>query len=229
MDMSISIENFVKIIYTQEKHPEPDTKLSTVAGLLNISKAAATDMARKLDAKKLVYYTKYKPLTLTPKGNELALEMIRKHRLWETFLYKTLNLSLHEIHRAAEHLEHSTSDFLANKIDDYLGHPAIDPHGDPIPDKKGQVSVGKNSIVLSMATSGTDYMVIRLFGSGEVFFDFCASNQIEPGAKIKVEKQYDSGKMTEITVNKRVIVINKEISNYIYVQKNNINQENKCQ
>lgn len=217
--MSISIENFVKTVYTQGKHPESDTKLSTLAGLLNITKAAATDMARKLDAKKLVYYTKYKPLNLTPKGNKLALNLIRKHRLWETFLYKTLNLSLHEIHSAAEHLEHATSDFLADKIYDYLDHPAIDPHGDPIPDKKGQISVSKNSIVISIAPSGANYMITRLFGSSEVFFDFCASNQIEPGAGIKVVKQYESGKMTEITVNNRIIVINKEISNYIYVQK----------
>lgn len=217
--MSISIENFVKTVYTQSKQPKPDTKLSTLADLLNITKAAATDMARKLDAKKLVYYTKYKPISLTTKGKDLALNMIRKHRLWETFLYETLNLSLHEIHKAAEHLEHSTSDFLADKIDDYLGHPAFDPHGDPIPDKKGQVSATPNNIVLSTAPYGSNYLITRLFGNNEFFFDFCDSNQIEPWVQIRVNKQYDSGRMTEIIVDNRIILINKEITNYIYVQK----------
>lgn len=97
--MTVSTENFVKTIYKQSKLSNVDARLSTIAGLLNISNAAATDMARKLNIKKLVNYTKYKPLTLTDKGLNLALNILRKHRLWESFLYKTLNLSLHEIHR----------------------------------------------------------------------------------------------------------------------------------
>lgn len=216
--MSISIENFVKTVYIQGKHPEADTKLSTLARLLNITKAAATDMARKLDAKKLVYYTKYKPLTLTPKGEELALKMIRKHRLWETFLYKTLNLSLHEIHRAAEHLEHSTSDFLADKIDKYLQNPSLDPHGDPIPNIKGNILLNTKSIVLSQAQSGKHYSICRLFSSDENFFNFCKSNKIEIGTNIKVEKQYSSENMTEIFTNDRTIVLNKNFADIIYVE-----------
>ena len=226
--MSVSVENFVKTVYAQDNHPESDTRLSTLAGMLNITKAAATDMARRLEARGLVYYVKYKPLTLTPKGVELALDMVRKHRLWETFLYKTLNLSLHEIHSVAEHLEHSTPNFLADKIDDYLNHPSFDPHGDPIPDKKGRIFADKNSIAIAAAVSGVNYVITRLYGGSEGFFDFCASNQIQPGAEIKVVKQYDAGKMTEIVVENRTIVLNKEISNFIYVEKDNIKPENIC-
>lgn len=216
--MSTSIENFVKIVYIQGKHPEADTKLSTLARLLNISKAAATDMARKLDAKNLVYYTKYKPITLTPKGNELALGTIRKHRLWETFLYKTLKLSLHEIHRAAEYLEHATSDFLADKIAEYLGNPQVDPHGDPIPGSKGDVLWDENSTVLSHAQPGDNYTISRLFSSNESFFHFCKGNQLEIGTPVKIERQYKTENMTEIRTNKRTLVLNKEIADNIYVR-----------
>jgi DtxR family transcriptional regulator, Mn-dependent transcriptional regulator len=136
--MSVSIENFIKAIYKQGIHSVADTRLSTIARLLSISNAAATDMARKLAKKGIVNYVKYKPLSLTEYGLNLALNVIRKHRLWESFLYKTLNLSLHEIHREAELLEHQTSDLLAEKIENYLGFPATDPHGDPIPALNGK-------------------------------------------------------------------------------------------
>jgi DtxR family Mn-dependent transcriptional regulator len=85
--MTVSVENFVKTIYIQGKISGGNTKLSTIAGLLSISKAAATDMARKMALKNLVNYTKYKPLALTSAGKKLALSVIRKHRLWGIFFY----------------------------------------------------------------------------------------------------------------------------------------------
>lgn len=216
--MSVSVENFVKTVYTQGKHPEADTKLSTLAGLLQITKAAATDMAQKLETKNLVVYTKYKPLSLTPQGDELALKVIRKHRLWETFLHQTLKLSLHDIHRAAEHLEHATPDFLTEKIDDYLGRPLFDPHGDPIPNMEGGILANEKSTALSQAEAGRAYIVSRLFSSDEAFFNFCQSNELEPGTIIQLEKQYGPGKMTEIFFNNRTIILNQEISDMIYVE-----------
>jgi len=84
--MTVSIENFIKAIYRQSRLPGRDTRLSTIAGLLDITNAAATDMARKLAKKNLVNYTKYKPLSLTENGLSMALNVIRKHRLWESFL-----------------------------------------------------------------------------------------------------------------------------------------------
>ena len=190
--MTVSVENFVKAIYNQSKLSTVDTRLSTLAGILSISNAAATDMARNLAAKGLANYTKYKPLTLTTLGNEIALNVIRKHRLWESFLHKTLNLSLHEIHREAEQLEHLTSDFLANEIDKYLGNPTTDPHGDPIPALNGKIETDGMLMRLSDATAGYMYQISRLFSSEKDFFDFCDSNRITIGSDVWVEKQYDS-------------------------------------
>jgi DtxR family Mn-dependent transcriptional regulator len=216
--MTISIENFVKTVYTQSVLFDANTKLSTIAGLLNISNAGATDMARKLAVKNLVNYTKYKPLTLTSSGNKLALGVIRKHRLWESFLHKTLNLSLHEIHQEAEHLEHLTSDFLADKIEQFLGNPATDPHGDPIPAVNGKLISDDSQLQLSKAKAGHTYEVSRLLSSDKDFFDFCSENQITLGSNIWVEKQYESNHMTEININKNKILLNAVFTNVIFVK-----------
>ncbi|UZR97722.1 metal-dependent transcriptional regulator [Chondrinema litorale] len=219
--MTVSIENFVKTIYNQSRLSVADTRISTLARLLNISNAAATDMARKLATKKLVNYTKYKPLTLTSTGNNLALNVIRKHRLWESFLYKTLNLSLHEIHKEAENLEHFTSDFLADKIEKYLDYPTTDPHGDPIPVLNEETVIDHSQILLSDANAGYEYEISRLFSSEKDFFDFCSSNHIAIGSTIWVEKQFNANKMTEIIINKNKILLNKDFTNIIYVKQLN--------
>ena len=219
--MTISIENFVKAVYKQSNLSGADTKLSTIAGMLNISNAAATDMARKLSGRQLVNYTKYKPLSLTATGNELALNVIRKHRLWESFLHQTLNLSLHEIHREAEALEHLTSDFLADKIDNFLGNPATDPHGDPIPENNGTEKTDESQQLLSEVNAGNSYEVCRLYSSEKDFFDFCSSNHIAIGASIWVEKQYESNKMTEIKIDQNKLLLNEMFTGVIYVKQMN--------
>ncbi len=216
--MSVSIENFVKVIYIQYQLTGSGTRPGTLARLLSITNAAATDMARKLSAKNLVNYTKYKELSLTPKGKKLALNIIRRHRIWESYLYNTLKLSLHEIHREAEELEHHASDFLIDKIYDFLGRPSKDPHGDPIPDKQGVISSGIHNKPLSEAKPQNVYEISRLSGSDKEFFDFCNSNHLNIGAKLEVKKQYLQNKMTEIEINRTKILLNEEFTNAIHVK-----------
>lgn len=217
--MSVSTENYIKHVYKQSQLPDPDTKLGTIAKLLNVTNAAATDMARKLAAKELINYTKYKQLSLTPKGKQLALNILRKHRLWETFLYKSLNLSLHEIHREAEMLEHQTSDFLADKIEAYLGNPVFDPHGDPIPDNKGKIATDASQVLLSEAPEGQEYKVGRIFSSDESILEFCESSNIKVGTTIKIEKRFERSNMTEIQIGTSSILLNKEFTDTIYLKK----------
>ncbi len=216
--MSISIENFVKAIYLQEQRIGEDTRPGTLAKLLNITNAATTDMARNLAQKQLVNYTKYQKLSLTPQGRALALNVLRKHRLWEAFLSKTLNLSLHEIHEEAERLEHSTSDFLADKIDEYLNYPAADPHGDPIPCTDGKETPDSDAIVLSEAEIDKEYIIVRLFSSNPDFFDFCASNDITIGTTVRVEKSFEEMKMIEVSIGEKQLLLNEEFTNIIYVE-----------
>ncbi|MGV8964043.1 MAG: iron dependent repressor, metal binding and dimerization domain protein [Candidatus Saccharimonadaceae bacterium] len=218
--MSISIENFVKTIYLQEQRMGEDTRTGTLAKLLNITNAATTDMARSLAQKDLVHYEKYQKLSLTPEGRKLALKILRKHRLWEAFLYKTLNLSLHEIHEEAERLEHLTSDFLADKIDSYLNFPTSDPHGDPIPCIDGSFKPESDSevIILSKAGIGRDYEIVRLFSSDPDFFDFCTSSHIIIGKTIRVIKIFEEMKMIEISIDEKSLLLNEEFTNIIYVK-----------
>ena len=217
-NISMSAENFMKVIFMHEQNDSYDTKPGSIAKALGITSAAATDMARNLSDKKLVRYEKYRQLELTPEGKKLALKVIRKHRLWETFLYRTFQMSLHEIHREAEMLEHQTTEFLAEKISSYLGDPEVDPHGDPIPGVDGEMEVEIGHIPLSIAEPETNYVITRLIGSDREFFDFCNRNDINVGARLTVEKQYTEHRMTEISLNQIRLLLNVDFSDFIYAK-----------
>lgn len=217
--VSVSAENFVKTIYRFEQGSRLDTRPGTIARQLGITSAAATDMARKLSQRKLIAYEKYKELKLTSEGERMALTLIRKHRLWETFLHRVLELDMHEIHREAEMLEHLTSDFLADKMARFLGNPTCDPHGDPIPDENGAIRSSEALVVLSDTESGQSYRISRLAGSDQEFFDFCRSNDLAIGTAIEVRKLYANTRMVEIEVNGAKLLLAKELTNIIYVSK----------
>ena len=219
--MSIAIENFVKAIYKNNKQDNHDTKPGNIAKKLGISNAAATDMAKKLAIKDLLHYEKYQELQLTEKGTKMALNVVRKHRLWESLLFKMFDMSLHDIHREAELLEHQTSDFLANKISEYLGNPKFDPHGDPIPNADGHITTEDTSIALSNAKEGTSYIIARLMSDDKEFFDFCAQHGLKYGNTIVVTKQFSKNKMTQIAINNNTIILNEDFTNIIYINETN--------
>ncbi|RIA08313.1 DtxR family iron (metal) dependent repressor [Flavobacteriaceae bacterium MAR_2010_72] len=219
--MSVAIENFVKAIYKNDKHDNNDTKPGNIAKKLGISNAAATDMAKKLATKDLLFYEKYQALQLTEKGTKMALNVVRKHRLWEAFLYKLFDMSLHEIHREAESLEHETSDFLADKISEYLGNPKFDPHGDPIPNALGEITTENTAIPLAYTQENKLYVIARLMSDDKEFFDFCAQNGLKYGNQILVSKQFAKNKMTQITINNNTILLNEDFTKIIYVDEVN--------
>ena len=219
--MSVAVENFVKAIYKNDKHKSNNTKPGNIAKKLGISNAAATDMAKKLAVKDLLHYEKYQALRLTEKGTQMALNVVRKHRLWESLLFKMFDLSLHDIHREAELLEHQTSDFLAEQISAYLGHPKFDPHGDPIPNAHGEITTKDTSVALSNTEEGKTYTISRLSSDDKEFFDFCAQNGLKYGNSIVVTKQYSKNKMTQISINNNTILLNQDFTNIIYVNETN--------
>lgn len=215
--MSIAIENFVKTIYKNDKNDSNNTKPGNIAKKLGISNAAATDMAKKLAIKDLLHYEKYQELRLTEKGTKMALNVVRKHRLWESLLFKMFDMSLHEIHRESELLEHQTSDFLANKISEYLGNPKFDPHGDPIPNANGDITTTDTSVSLSNTKEGNTYIISRLMSDDKEFLDFCAQHGLKFGNSILVSKQFSKNKMTQINVNNNTILLNQDFTKFIYV------------
>lgn len=215
--MSVAIENFVKAIYKNDKNDSNDTKPGNIAKKLGISNAAATDMAKKLASRDLLHYEKYQALQLTEKGTEMALNIVRKHRLWEALLFKLFDMSLHEIHREAEFLEHQTSDFLADKISAYLGNPKFDPHGDPIPNANGDITTIVNSISLANTVPGETYTISRLMSDDKEFFDFCALHGLVYGNRVSITNQFKHNKMTQISINDNTILLNKDFTSIIYV------------
>ncbi len=214
---SVSTENFIKAIYQISLYSSERVKTSELSEKLNISNAAITDMARKLSDKKLIDYEKYNGIILTQEGRKIALNVLRKHRLWETFLHEVLKLSKHEIHQEAEVLEHVTSDFLADKLDEFLGRPEKDPHGAPIPNSEGDIVYDEDIILLNQALVNEKYKIVRLSATDPDFYDFCQDNQIEIGTELKVLKQYLKSEMTTIEMNHSKLMIHNTIAKKIFI------------
>ena len=135
---SESVQNFLKSIFTLQQE-SGRVSTNAMAEQLGVQAPSVTDMAQRLEAAGLVNYEKYKGVTLTPAGEEVAIKILRRHRLIELFLVKELGYELREVHSEAERLEHAVSDRFIDAIDDLLGNPELDPHGDPIPTAEGVI------------------------------------------------------------------------------------------
>ena len=141
--LSLTEENYLKSIYHLSEGGVKGVSTNAIAEAMNTKAASVTDMIKKLSGKSLIAYEKYYGVQITKQGKAAALTVIRKHRLWETFLVDKLNFSWDEVHEVAEQLEHIQSPLLIEKLDAFLGHPSKDPHGHPIPDRHGKISQEK--------------------------------------------------------------------------------------
>ena len=142
MSFTTSEENYIKGIF----HLQQETGLvntNSLAAEMQTRPASVTDMLKKLKSKKLLQYEKYKGFKLNEAGKKAALDVVRKHRLWEFFLVEKLKFDWDKVHPIAEELEHISSEELVQRLDNFLGNPSFDPHGDPIPDKNGKIPVIK--------------------------------------------------------------------------------------
>ena len=138
-DYPVAVEDYVKVIYAHTEWQAEPITTSVLAGRLGLAASAVTEMVKKLGAQGLVDHVPYGAVTLTADGTALALRMLRRHRLIETWLVRHFDYSWDEVHDEAEVLEHALSDRLLDRIDDDLGRPTRDPHGDPIPSRDGVI------------------------------------------------------------------------------------------
>jgi DtxR family Mn-dependent transcriptional regulator len=158
-------------------------------------------MLKKLAAKKLIRYEKYKGFYLTEKGRGIGVKIIRKHRLWESFLVQKMNFRWDEVHDIAEQLEHIQSDALIDRLDEMLGFPKTDPHGDPIPDKNGIFRKTK-SVTLSELKSKSTAVVTGVNDNSNSFLRFLDKIGIALGDKIIVLSTEPYDKSLRVSVNK---------------------------
>jgi DtxR family Mn-dependent transcriptional regulator len=194
---SLTIENYVKAIYqisaSQDRRAAATGQL---ADALNVSPGTVTSMLKTLSESELAEYIPYEGARLTDAGRTLALRVVRRHRLIELFLVRTLNLTWDEVHAEAENMEHAVSDLLIDRIDAYLGYPATDPHGDPIPKADGTVA-GSTGGRLSKNVVGSRFRVVRVTDQSPEFLRYLTEMGLQIDAEgIVVANRPESGTVT---------------------------------
>ena len=147
-------QDYLKAIWSAQEWGGKPMTATELANRFGTTKANVTEVLKRLDELGLIVRVPYRPPVLTPAGEKVALSMVRRHRLLETFLVESLGYGWDEVHDEAEILEHAASDRLVDRIDAFLGRPQSDPHGDPIPDPEGQIESHDSSILLTEAGPG---------------------------------------------------------------------------
>ncbi|MEC4003403.1 metal-dependent transcriptional regulator [Flavobacterium sp. SUN052] len=215
--MTISEENYIKVIYHLSLVSPKGVNTNAIAGMLDTKASSVTDMLKKFAEKELVSYQKYQGVTLTEKGFYSAKMIVRKHRLWEVFLVDKLNFSWDEVHEIAEELEHIKSEKLINKLDEFLGFPSFDPHGDPIPNAKGEL-VKIDKFLLSEAVINTNYVCVGVKNSSVEFLQYLDKQNISLGSTIKVISREEFDSSLTIILNSNTISISNKIAENLFIK-----------
>lgn len=206
MQISSTEENYLKeIFHLCEESQKSATSTNVLAGKLGIKPASVTAMLKKLRDKELINYQRYGDVSLTILGNEIAIGIIRKHRLWEVFLVETLGFTWDEVHEVAEQLEHINSKKLIDKLDAFLLYPKVDPHGDPIPSATGELKQTRKR-KLSDAKIGKTYQIVAVSDNSSEFLQFLFQKNIGLGTQIEAIQKHaqDQTILIELSSGKRI-------------------------
>lgn len=191
---TISKEDYLKAIYSIANANDSVVTTSEVAEKLDVSKAATSEMVQKLSGLGYLNHERYRGVTLTEEGRRAALNIIRRHRIWELFLKDVLGLTWSEVHDEAELLEHSTSEFLIEKLDAYLGYPSFDPHGEPIPDRDGNMPAVPALLPLAKCEPGKSYLLAKVFDESAELMNFFSGIGLALNVRVTVRSRlaYDN-------------------------------------
>lgn len=214
--VTLSEENYLKAIYHLGNQGDDAVSTNAIAEQIDTKASSVTDMIKKLAEKELANYIKYQGVSLTETGRLTARSVIRKHRLWETFLVNKLNFSWHEVHDIAEQLEHIKSEKLIDKLDDYLENPTHDPHGDPIPDKNGNYTKIKSKSILDIET-GSQGVLSSVKNSSKAFLKYLNKNELALGDTIKVIDFEPFDDSFTIETKSRTMTISREVAENLYL------------
>ena len=186
-----TVENYLKeILVITLEEDVAKVPMGQVAKVLGVTPGTATSMAKSMERDGWIRYFPRVGVSLTKKGRKLALSMLRRHRLLETFLVETLGLDWSEIHAEAEELEHAISEKVLEKLDEFLGRPRFDPHGDPIPSKGGVIQQ-LASKPLSQFKKGVGVRIESIVDQDKEFLHFARKSALVPGQIFKITGKED--------------------------------------
>lgn len=193
---TIAVENYLKHMLLLSEGRHELVPMGALAGALEVVPGTVTTMVKALADEGLVEHQPRQGVRLTGEGRRVALNVLRKHRLVETFLVNVLKMDWSKVHDEAEQLEHAISDEVLDRLDALLGHPESDPHGDPIPSRQGKLS---SQVYATLATCLPDRSVriVRVTEQSEEFLNFAEQNGLQPGTSVRVvERNLASGLVT---------------------------------
>jgi len=211
---TLSEENYLKAIYHLSQPGGEKVTPTAIARVLTNNPASVIDMLKKLTEKKLISYDKKKGAKLTGTGIKAAMEIVRKHRLWEVFLLEKLGYKWDEVHNIAEQLEHIGSGELADRLEKFLGFPDYDPHGDPIPKADGKIAEVFKTMLIEIEP-GKQYKVVAVKDTSVEFLHYLQKLGIGIGTRIKVIEKipFDGSLVVQIDKNTNTTISNKFAEN----------------
>ncbi|HEY0297643.1 MAG TPA: metal-dependent transcriptional regulator [Arachidicoccus sp.] len=220
MQLSLTEENYLKTIYTLSQQEKGKIANLSIAEMLSINPATVTEMLKKLHDKKLIEYNRIKGASLSSIGNKIALKVIRKHRLWETFLVKKLDFSWDEVHDIAEQLEHIQSEKLIKELDRFLDYPKYDPHGDPIPDNNGNLPADITFPLSEIQAAGM-FQLIGVANHSPAFLQYLDKIKLEINDAIEVKEIQDFDKSMTVKINERkqTLMFSNDVTKNLLVSK----------
>src|SRR5689334_5394842 len=211
-------ENYAKALYELQFRSDRAVGTSAVAERLGVTRASASGMLRRLAAEGIVDYAPYHGARLTPRGERIALEMIRHHRLIELFLAEVLGMPWDRVHGEAEVLEHHISEELEELIAAKLGQPARDPHGDPIPDRDLAVAV-ETTVSLIDLEPGERGVLARVSDRDGAMLRYLAEREIQPGDRLLVDSREPFGGPLMVQISGRTHPLGRELASSMRVRR----------
>jgi DtxR family Mn-dependent transcriptional regulator len=219
-NISQTEENYLKAIFKISEKSGRNASTNAIAQAMDTSAASVTDMIKRLSEKELINYEKYKGVTLSSAGQQIATSLIRKHRLWEVFLVEQLQFSWDEVHEIAEQLEHIKSKELVRRLDDFLGGPKFDPHGDPIPDAEGNFTFRKQVLLIDLDLDEQG-IIVGVQDHSPQFLQYLDQMKLVLGVNVRLLERFEYDESAKVQINNKgkQLTLSKKVCQNIYVQR----------
>jgi DtxR family transcriptional regulator, Mn-dependent transcriptional regulator len=219
VERSSSEENHLKAIYALSDRGQRDVSTTAIASHMDLKASSITSMLKRLSEKGLVEHRPYRGAGLTEQGLRVATSIVRRHRLWETFLVTHLQYKWDEVHELAEQLEHVGNDDLHDRLDKFMDHPKFDPHGDPIPDKDGRLVDMVGAVALLDVAKDVLVHIVGVKDSSPAFLKLLDGLGLKLGTQLTVNRRFEYDNSIEVSSRFRSgLLLNAQVSMNLIVK-----------